>query len=72
MILITDYLTKIRIQSTLDKVTLDLREIRYKVQIFVLILAAPISGIMLRPFEIREIRFRSKIFDAPFSLLYRE
>ena len=42
------------IQSTLDIVTLHLREFRYKVQIFgVVYMDAPMAGIMLRLFEIR-------------------
>ena len=45
------------IQSTLDIVTLDLREIRYKRQIFGAP-AVPIGDIMLSPFEIREFDIR--------------
>ena len=43
----------IKIQSTLDIVTLDLREIRYRGQIFGAP-AVPMGDIMLSPFEIRE------------------
>ena len=44
---------KIHIQSSLDIVTLDLREIRYRRQIFGAP-AVPMGDIMLSPFEIRE------------------
>ena len=45
------------IQSTLDIVTLDLREIRYKGQFFGAP-AVPMGDIMLSPFEIREFNIR--------------
>ena len=45
------------IQSTLDIVTLDLREIRYRGQIFGAP-AVPMGDIMLSPFEIREFDIR--------------
>ena len=47
----------IKVQSTLDIVTLDLREIRYRGQIYGAP-AVPMGDIMLSPFEIGDFDIR--------------
>ena len=60
------------LQSTLDIVTLDLREIRYKGQIFIDESVCSYGWYNVKSCQSRQIRYKSKNSDVKISLLYLE